>query len=512
MAFLDDPEFIISHIRHSCVITDDTGMCEQVILNEEVENEKVKKHRKIISFGRYSMDRDVLDFPTYPQSFDIAVSPDLRNPKSQEKGDRSRRERNAEVKCKTVSWKEGETSGKMSADDLCDVFGKREVKQDKRKTVTVSQLSRQLEESLGKPNNPFLEYSKFDGESYQGTCTTMEFSIFLTMQSEEERAIPIQVTVLGTACVQDLIGLIMYKYTSEGRDPPLKNDVKSYCLQIAEDDGEVDTDFPALDNKEQITRFCFTCLALVQNDTSPVKPVQPKPSSGVIVTVHEPQHGFSRVKVESMHTRMKQVYEKMIKKRGLKRTANEYVLEKLSDPGVPINLESTLESMGSMEFCLVRFGRRKPADGDKDIDPNRFDFYANYQFQTYRVSMLQKLRPVTEIQLSVSQERIEIDPVLQPKAAKKFWGKQKFTSVNMENVVACELLEEKSNGKAQFRIVYFSQNAREFKHYDFETEANVSGEIVKRVSHIINSNSSGKRSEFLALKEKKLEKRRSFRY
>ena len=39
--------------------------------------------------------------------------------------------------------------------------------------------------------------------------------------------------------------------------------------------------------------------------------------------------------------------------------ANEYVLEKLSDPGVPINLESTLESMGSMEFCLVRFGRRE---------------------------------------------------------------------------------------------------------------------------------------------------------
>ena len=29
----------------------------------------------------------------------------------------------------------------------------------------------------------------------------------------------------------------------------------------------------------------------------------------------------------------------------------------------------------------------------------------------------------------VSQERIEIDPVLQPKAAKKFWGKQKFVSI-----------------------------------------------------------------------------------
>ena len=57
------------------------------------------------------------------------------------------------------------------------------------------------------------------------------------------------------------------------------------------------------------------------------------------------------------------------------------------------------------------------------------------------------------------------------------------TSVNMENVVACELLEEKSNGKAQFRIVYFSQNAREFKHYDFETEANVSGEDLSPFHH-----------------------------
>lgn len=40
--------------------------------------------------------REFLDFPSYPQSFDIAVSPDilsLRNSKSQGKGDRGRRER-----------------------------------------------------------------------------------------------------------------------------------------------------------------------------------------------------------------------------------------------------------------------------------------------------------------------------------------------------------------------------------------------------------------------------------
>ena len=25
MAFIDDPEFVIAHIRHSCVVTDETG-------------------------------------------------------------------------------------------------------------------------------------------------------------------------------------------------------------------------------------------------------------------------------------------------------------------------------------------------------------------------------------------------------------------------------------------------------------------------------------------------------
>ena len=31
-------------------------MCEQVIMNEEIENEKAIKHRKLL-IGRYSMDR-----------------------------------------------------------------------------------------------------------------------------------------------------------------------------------------------------------------------------------------------------------------------------------------------------------------------------------------------------------------------------------------------------------------------------------------------------------------------
>lgn len=45
--------------------------------------------------------------------------------------------------------------------------------------------------------------------------------------------------------------------------------VNTYCLHIAEDDGEVDTDFPPLDSNEPIHKFGFSTLALVEKYSSP---------------------------------------------------------------------------------------------------------------------------------------------------------------------------------------------------------------------------------------------------
>ena len=35
MSLCDDKRFILSHIRHSFITCDDTGMCETVMLNEQ---------------------------------------------------------------------------------------------------------------------------------------------------------------------------------------------------------------------------------------------------------------------------------------------------------------------------------------------------------------------------------------------------------------------------------------------------------------------------------------------
>ena len=53
-----------------------------------------------------------------------------------------------------------------------------------------------------------------------------------------------------------------------------------YCLHIAEDDGEVDTDFPSLDSREPVSKFGFTKLALVEKEIP-----HHRKTSAVIVTV-----------------------------------------------------------------------------------------------------------------------------------------------------------------------------------------------------------------------------------
>ena len=50
---------------------------------------------------------------------------------------------------------------------------------------------------------------------------------------------------------------------------------------MVEDDGEVDFEFPALDNKEPISKFGFNRLALVEKDI----PKVPEPKTSIVVTM-----------------------------------------------------------------------------------------------------------------------------------------------------------------------------------------------------------------------------------
>lgn len=46
---------------------------------------------------------------------------------------------------------------------------------------------------------------------------------------------------------------------------------------------------------------------------------------------------------------------------------------------------------------------------------------------------------------------MEIDPVTQQKVSAKFWVRQRAVSYDTDCIVACDLIESKSNGRAVFR-------------------------------------------------------------
>lgn len=82
---------------------------------------------------------------------------------------------------------------------------------------------------------------------------------------------PLEVVIVSTAKVQDLIGLICWQYTNEGREPKLHHDISRYCLRIAEDNGEVDPDFGSLNPKEPLSKFNFPSLALTEKSEERVR-------------------------------------------------------------------------------------------------------------------------------------------------------------------------------------------------------------------------------------------------
>lgn len=107
----------------------------------------------------------------------------------------------------------------FSAEDMNEMFQKKEV--NRKIEVRKSLLSEQLASCPSQPNNAFNEFAKFDGNAHTG-LPSKKILIFLTMMDEKQRSYPMEVVILNTARVQDLIGLICWQYVNQKKNPDLK--------------------------------------------------------------------------------------------------------------------------------------------------------------------------------------------------------------------------------------------------------------------------------------------------
>ncbi|XP_063792888.1 target of rapamycin complex 2 subunit MAPKAP1 isoform X2 [Pseudophryne corroboree] len=466
MAFLDNPLIILAHIRQSHVTSDDTGMCEMVLIDHDVDLEKL--YPSSVSGENISQPQGNGETQSYiySQSVDITSSWDFgirRRSNTAQKLERLRKERQNQIKCKNVQWKDRNTS--HSVEELSSLFEKKNFKERAPPSGKPSILSVRLEQCPLQLNNPFNEYSKFDGKGHVGTTATKKIDVYLSMQTSQDKLLPMTVVTIANAKVHDLIGLICWQYTTEGREPKLNDNVDSFCLHIAEDDGEVDTDFPPLDSNEPIHKFGFSTLALVEKYSSPNLAAK----QSLFVRINA-AHGFSLIQVDSTNVTMREILEKALKRRkGSQRNSGpQYRLEKQNQPNVPVDLDRTLESQNSVEFCLVRENSSRgeePQEEETQIDIATVqDMLSSHHYKSFKVNMIHRLRFTTDVQL----------------------------------------------GHAMFKLTYL--NNHDYKHLYFESDAATVNEIVLKVNYILESRASTSRADYLAQKQRKLTRRTSFSF
>uniref|UniRef100_A0A7N9AR83 Target of rapamycin complex 2 subunit MAPKAP1 n=1 Tax=Mastacembelus armatus TaxID=205130 RepID=A0A7N9AR83_9TELE len=485
MAFLDNPAIILAHIRQSHVTSDDTGMCEMVLIDQDVDLEKCQLalvpgsscgstgSGSLSEGGNSVTDNHACDLS---QSMDITSSWDFgirRRSNTAQRLERLRKERQNQIKCKNIQWKERTSS--QSVDDVGSLFEKRDFKDRPRSTGIKSTLSLRLEQCPQQLNNPFNEYSKFDGKGHIGTTATKKIDVYLSMQIAQEKVHPMTVVTIANARVHDLIGLICWQYTSEGREPKLNENVNAYCLHIAEDDGEVDTDFPPLDSNEPIHKFGFSTLALVEKYSSPGLASR----QSLFVRINA-AHGFSLIPVDSLKVTMKEILQKALKKR------------KGSQKGSGSRGEESSEEDPPIDITTVQ------------------DMLSSHHYKSFKISMIHKLRFTTDVQLGISGEKVEIDPVANQKASTKFWIRQKPISIDSDHLCACDLVEERSPSHAIFKVTYLSNH--DYKPLYFESDAATVNEIVLKVNYILESRASTSRADYFAQKQRKLSRRTSFSF
>ncbi|CAG9837722.1 unnamed protein product [Diabrotica balteata] len=486
MALYDNKYWLLSHIRNSFISTDDTGMCELVMCGETKNIQHHLKTTESYPDSATSEDEEE-DF----ESFDLQIDMDFNirersNTAAQiEKLELARKKA---AKMRHIKW---ESNGQpINWNNFDDLFVKKDISRLIKQTKNISKLSELIQCHLDIPKNPYMEYAKFDGTG-QVNIPTKKYKIFLTMLPPQQRNYPMAVCCVAQAKVQELIGLTLLKlrfcsnshlnkvcktnrtYIYSHGTANLKSP-SQYGLYITEEDGEVDSDFPCLDPKEPILKFGFICLGLVEHKDAG-KSVSFPEDNTILFTIEE----LNRTRTVSEKSK---TYEN--------KQMENYI-------------QAVEDHNKLMEAPL---------------------------YSSFRAFMMSKVKPKIEVNIGVSGERIEIDPVPQ-KGSKLLPFKAKAISHSIDNIASCEITEDKAN-RTGFRLIYratmvsgsstmgegtFSEatnyspsQSTSYKHYDFESNHNVAIDLVQKVKLILELKSTSTRIEYLANKEKKNQRKKSF--
>ena len=352
--------------------------------------------------------------------------------------------------------------------------------------------------------NPFLEYGKFDAQGNQESPQIVKLRIYLTMCLPDSY---IDVLVSPKATVEQSIGLVLFQYCIDRREPNLNGSVHDYCFRHRRlDDDEKLVLFQPLASRDLIKKYYsyhdgHSALELElwresRHDTTMVK-------------VYYDNNSHTTIQIMGTKVKMEEIFLPALRKKlprrqstSLASVRSSYVLEKLHEPGKSIALDSLFEDMNTTEYKLVRYYSKRTSQIESEADTVKG--YSRFQSLSYEVFNVQVperiLKRKIDVLLGISEEKIEIDP-LTKSTLPPF--KHKAESINTQYLLKCEILPDKNVNtpgiRKRLKMTYLTEN-REPKEFIFETE-NQAQQIYRKVLFIISQLQSNIRLQYL-LKDK----------
>ncbi|XP_052893629.1 stress-activated map kinase-interacting protein 1 [Anopheles moucheti] len=535
MATYNNAHWLLSHIRNSFISTDDTGVSETIMAMEDIPLQFAKRFREaqarnferipkpestiededidVSCVARMQDERFGVDFKyfySYPglddtddedadtlsQSYEIQMDQDSgfhrqRSNTAQklEKLELARR-KSSQIKC--IKLNDSSVQQTEEKDNIDQLFvDRRSTSMLEHLSSSLKRLSSTLTEQLSAlpnlPQNQFLEYGKFDGTGHI-EVPIRSFKVFVPNLPEEQRAFPLPVCVLASAKIQDFIGLICYKCTIANPALELRS-VRHYGLYMAEEDGELDLDFPPLDINEPCSKFRFSHLVMAERQLSTNVSHQP-----VSISSREHMLHFAAFSAERSTS---------ITAPTSATASTTMVVTSMKPVKLSQAIDSTMEQRSHVSEG-VRSSPRISNQQKEDLD--RIKGHTSKieapLYRTFQVHILHKSRLKTGIQLGISGDRFEIDPI--PHNPSKFWSRQKPACHSMDSVAACTIVDRK-HSKAILRLVYCAVNdvsgdadgSVSFKHYDIETTPDTAEQIMEKVNNILEVRLSPIRREYM---------------
>ncbi|XP_076755192.1 SAPK-interacting protein 1 isoform X3 [Xylocopa sonorina] len=366
------------------------------------------------------------------------------------------REKAAKV---SIKWKNDSI---VPITEQSELFQRKDFRKNAPKTKRYSLLSEQLEKCPNIPQNPFIEYAKFDG-SAQIDIPIRKYRIFMCMLPKKQRMYPLQITVLATAKVLEFVGLICYKYANEHPDHTLKDDITQYGLYFTEDDGEVDWDLPCLDPRETISKFEFTTLGLAEM----------KPSDRARLNM------FNWVELTNEEDFLERQNEEQEVAEGLAKME-----------GHATAMEAPLYQ--SYRVYIINKVRTKT------------EIYLGISGEKIEINPIITTKGAVRFWNRQRAVSYQIDNIAWCEATETKGSKTIFTLVYTPHSSTSENILVPSG-----QVQSLHQPAS-FKNHEFEADSITAEEIVRKINHILELHNSTSRKEYLSQRERKAARRKSF--